>query len=151
LGALYFDANPVWYVAFASHALVSAHGDDTIVLWDVDMDSWQSRACRRANRNLTQAEWGEFIGPDIPYRRTCPNLPLVGGGDDLSRLGFGPTRSGRDWTGSYAPGHQRLSGHGDRGGPIASTQMSSQICAWFSERFDTPDLKEAEALLVALA
>jgi WD40 repeat protein/DNA-binding SARP family transcriptional activator len=75
LGALHFDANLVWYVAFASDALVSVHGDDTIVLWDVDMDSWQSRACRRANRNLTQAEWGEFIGPDVPYRRTCPNLP----------------------------------------------------------------------------
>jgi WD40 repeat protein/DNA-binding SARP family transcriptional activator len=75
LGALYFDANPVWYVAFASDALVSVHGGHTIVLWDVDMDSWQSRACRRANRNLTQAEWGEFLGPDIPYRRTCPDLP----------------------------------------------------------------------------
>jgi WD40 repeat protein/DNA-binding SARP family transcriptional activator len=75
LGALHFDANPVWYVAFASNTLVSAHGDDTIVLWDVDMDSWQNRACRRANRNLTQAEWEEFLGPDIPYRRTCPNLP----------------------------------------------------------------------------
>jgi hypothetical protein len=75
LGALYFDTNPVWYVAFGSNTLVSAHGDDTIVLWNVDIDSWQSRACLRANRNLTQAEWEEFIGSDIPYRRICPNLP----------------------------------------------------------------------------
>ena len=31
---------------------------------------------RMANRNLTQAEWKQFIGSDIPYKRTCPPLPL---------------------------------------------------------------------------
>ncbi|HYU30799.1 MAG TPA: hypothetical protein VEW48_01430 [Thermoanaerobaculia bacterium] len=46
-----------------------------ILLWDVGLDSWKLRACRLANRNLTQAEWHQFLGRDIPYRRTCPDLP----------------------------------------------------------------------------
>ncbi|MBN1993602.1 MAG: protein kinase [Anaerolineae bacterium] len=53
--------------------LISA--DNGITLWDVDFVSWQARACRMANRNLTQAEWEQFIGADTPYQRTCPDLP----------------------------------------------------------------------------
>jgi len=32
--------------------------------------------CERVWRNLTLAEWRQFMGPDLPYERTCPNLPL---------------------------------------------------------------------------
>ncbi len=55
--------------------LASGSDDQTVILWDVDVPSWQARACQRAGRNLTQAEWNQYIGENIPYRRTCPDLP----------------------------------------------------------------------------
>jgi len=58
-------------VAFSpdgTHLASSSH-DGTIRLWVV-LD-----ACRRANRNLTQAEWDEFIGDILAYRCTCEALP----------------------------------------------------------------------------
>ncbi len=54
--------------------LLSIHMDGTLMLWDVDPDSWRARACRIANRNLSPEEWRRFLRP-YPYRRTCPNLP----------------------------------------------------------------------------
>jgi WD40 repeat protein len=44
------------------------------LLWNVDFDSWPRHACRIANRNLTCAEWTQFM-KDEPYRPTCENLP----------------------------------------------------------------------------
>jgi WD40 repeat protein len=32
-------------------------------------------ACSRLTRNLTPDEWRQYAGPEIPYHRTCPNLP----------------------------------------------------------------------------
>ena len=31
--------------------------------------------CEKVQRNLSQKEWNWFMGDDIPYERTCPNLP----------------------------------------------------------------------------
>jgi len=61
--------------------LASGSGDKMIRLWDtnVDVTSWQTRACRIANRNLTQKEWDKYIGEDVPYRCTCGGLPAGDG------------------------------------------------------------------------
>jgi hypothetical protein len=53
---------------------VTGNGLFGAVLWDVDPDSWQEKACLAAGRNLTRAEWREYLG-DEPYRRTCPDWP----------------------------------------------------------------------------
>jgi hypothetical protein len=54
--------------------LASASSDKSIRLWDVDPHSWAKRACDIANRNLTREEWRKYLG-DLPYRKTCPDLP----------------------------------------------------------------------------
>ena len=60
---------------------VASLGNDGILLRDLSFltdatrESWQARACERANRNLTRAEWQHYFG-DEPYRATCPGLPL---------------------------------------------------------------------------
>ena len=59
-----------------SRRLASGSIDENVILWDVDPDSWQERACQKANRNLTQEEWGQFFGSE-PYRPTCPDLPAA--------------------------------------------------------------------------
>jgi WD40 repeat protein len=41
---------------------------------DVDPHSWQRTACRIAGRNLTRAEWAQYL-PGQTYRATCPQWP----------------------------------------------------------------------------
>ena len=43
--------------------------------WDLDPDVWQEQACLAAGRNLTRSEWDEYLGRDVPYRRTCTRWP----------------------------------------------------------------------------
>jgi WD40 repeat protein len=63
-------------VAFSpdSKTLASVGADRTVWLWDVDPASWIRRNCKRANRNLSLAEWKQYNG-DVPYEKTCPDLP----------------------------------------------------------------------------
>jgi hypothetical protein len=55
-------------------ATSSGFDANDVLLWDIGLDSWQERACQRANRNLTPEEWQRFFGLE-PYRPTCPGLP----------------------------------------------------------------------------
>jgi WD40 repeat protein len=63
--------------------LVTAGGDG-LLRWDLNPESWKRKACEIAGRNLTQAEWREYLTFssergmswlrhfDPPYRATCP-------------------------------------------------------------------------------
>lgn len=51
---------------------VAAAGEDGIVtFWDISEGTWREAACHIANRNLSQAEWEQFLGGQ-PYQESCP-------------------------------------------------------------------------------
>jgi WD40 repeat protein/serine/threonine protein kinase/two-component SAPR family response regulator len=56
--------------------LASASFDGTVRMWDVDPESWNARVCQIAGRNLTRAEWEQYL-PGEPYRETCPQWPVA--------------------------------------------------------------------------
>jgi WD40 repeat protein len=51
--------------------LASGHGNGQVQLWEMEPGVWSDLLCTAANRNLTDAEWDEFVG-DIEYEATCP-------------------------------------------------------------------------------
>jgi WD40 repeat protein/class 3 adenylate cyclase len=53
--------------------LVTSSADGSLIFWDLRPSSWEARACQLAGRNLTRAEWRQFIGGG--YQRTCPQWP----------------------------------------------------------------------------
>lgn len=43
--------------------------------WDLEPDHWVEAGCRLAGRNLTRAEWDQYLGDLAAYRPTCPDHP----------------------------------------------------------------------------
>jgi WD40 repeat protein/DNA-binding SARP family transcriptional activator len=50
--------------------VISVFGSGVGVVWDVDPADWERAACAVANRELTPAEWDDFV-PERSYRRIC--------------------------------------------------------------------------------
>jgi WD40 repeat protein len=44
------------------------------ILWNGDLERYRDALCPVAGRNLTHAEWRQFL-PGRPYQKTCPDLP----------------------------------------------------------------------------
>jgi len=44
------------------------------LLWSADPARWLTIACAIAGRNLTRAEWHQYL-PSRPYQITCPEWP----------------------------------------------------------------------------
>jgi hypothetical protein len=62
-------------LAFRSDGLeLAVDTERGIVVWDLDPTHWVDAACDVAGRNLTQAEWDQYIGDLAPYRATCPQF-----------------------------------------------------------------------------
>jgi len=45
-------------------------------LLDMSGRDWTAAACAVAGRNLTKAEWSQYLPGGEPYRATCPQYPL---------------------------------------------------------------------------
>jgi WD40 repeat protein len=60
------------------HRLVVVYDDGTGSVWPTSVGAWERRACAVAGRNLTQAEWRQYVGGSA-YRATCPGQPGVSG------------------------------------------------------------------------
>ena len=54
--------------------LATAGADKTVRLWNPFFNDWVTVGCKLVNRNLSMDEWNQLL-PDIPYERTCPDLP----------------------------------------------------------------------------
>jgi WD40 repeat protein len=72
-------ASPAWKLAFdgtGTHLVVAA-----FAAFQLEFSSYLLRPsdmiddlCSRLSRNLTAKEWAEYIGDEVPYRRTCQKL-----------------------------------------------------------------------------
>jgi len=50
--------------------VLAAFADGTGVVWNLDPAAWEAQACRVSNRNLTRAEWHDFL-PELGYSAVC--------------------------------------------------------------------------------
>ena len=55
-------------------SLASTWYDNSLIMWELDPQAWRRRACAIAGRNLTSAEWSQYVGAE-PYRKTCRQWP----------------------------------------------------------------------------
>jgi WD40 repeat protein len=55
--------------------VVSGSSDRTIIAWDVNLDSWQNRACSIVNRQLSAQEIDYYM-PGTGYLDVCLALSL---------------------------------------------------------------------------
>jgi len=70
-------AGAVRAVAFSPDGkeAVSGSEDGTARVWIWQPDDLITESCQRLPRNLSQAEWAQFVAANVPYHLTCPNLP----------------------------------------------------------------------------
>jgi hypothetical protein len=76
LPARQMGVSPLAFIA-ESKVLRSGGFDGKITLWDMDWASLQRRACKIANRDLTQEEWKRYLEPYYGknrYHETCKEL-----------------------------------------------------------------------------
>ena len=55
-----------------SHDVAIASYDGRVYRWDTDLDRALEYACQMAGRDLTEAEWAQFL-PTQPYQSVCPD------------------------------------------------------------------------------
>jgi hypothetical protein len=64
---------PVYLVPEPSGELVALSGERPGRRWSLDPTDWIRQACAIAGRDLTRAEWEQYL-PDRAYRPTCSGL-----------------------------------------------------------------------------
>lgn len=80
------DHDWVWDVAFSpddEQLIVGINSvkenigstDHPIHAWPTKIETMSGILCGLAERNMGKEEWEIFVGADIPYEKTCPNLP----------------------------------------------------------------------------
>ena len=73
----------VWALAWSPDSKTLVSGSKQLLFWDLThpvtaapLGRLAELVCEKVWRNLTLEEWHQFVGTDIPYERTCPNLPI---------------------------------------------------------------------------
>jgi hypothetical protein len=70
-------AAEVLSVAFSPDGRIVAAGDANghVHLWRTELQPVLDDACSAMRRNLTQEEWRQYVGRNLPYEKTCISLP----------------------------------------------------------------------------
>jgi WD40 repeat protein len=70
--------NWVSSVAFSPDGkhVVSGSRDATARVWIYRPENLIADACSCLPRNMTRAEWNQYIGNALPYQAVCPKLPI---------------------------------------------------------------------------
>ncbi|MCX6328443.1 MAG: hypothetical protein NTZ85_02860 [Bacteroidia bacterium] len=55
--------------------LIASLSDKTIRVWETSSQNLADKICSLVKRNMTNEEWIEMIGEDIPYETTCTKTP----------------------------------------------------------------------------
>lgn len=55
----------------SGNKVISGSSDNFIRVWPIDPAVLAQRICEMIDRNLTIEEWVEYVGPTIPYTKTC--------------------------------------------------------------------------------
>jgi WD40 repeat protein len=63
--------------------LVSGSWDLSVRTWIAGTETLSDMVCDTVLRNLSMEEWLRFVGEEVPYEQTCPNLP-PGAGTSLA-------------------------------------------------------------------
>jgi WD40 repeat protein len=145
------------------HILASV-STDNVILWDIDIESWQNLACQRANRNLSQEEWTRFIGSGISYERTCPDLPLdpisyfavvqaqaQAGNIAAARASFQEVREQYPNLSDPAPAWDSLCWYGSLWGTMADVLDACDQAVTLALDYDKADFRDSRGLARALA
>lgn len=68
----------VWSVAFSENGeqLLSGCQSGTIRVWPTSNLQMAQQICDLIDRNLSKIEWDRYVGDDIPYVKTCDELPI---------------------------------------------------------------------------
>jgi WD40 repeat protein len=64
-------------VAFSSNGdrmVTGSRQEARLRAWTLNPNELASMICERLSRNMTHAEWNQFVGEDIPYMESCPQL-----------------------------------------------------------------------------
>ena len=64
-------------LAFAPDGSVFAVGQDDgrVVVYPATVAGWEQAVCSMVGRNLSAAEWAQFVRGALPYQQTCPRYP----------------------------------------------------------------------------
>lgn len=68
----------VWSITFTADGdyLIAGCGNGKIKLWPTKSQLLADKICDKISRNLSPKEWERYIGHDIPYENTCPDLAV---------------------------------------------------------------------------
>jgi WD40 repeat protein len=69
-----FSADGTVLVSWTMGEGMLRSSSSSVMLWDVNPESWKKRACDIAGRNLTDQEWSLYLGGEL-YRLTCEGAP----------------------------------------------------------------------------
>lgn len=73
------NAGFIWDIEFAkgSDYLLASCSESEIRVWPTDPSLLAEQVCPKLRRNMSEDEWKKYVGEikEIPYERTCPNLP----------------------------------------------------------------------------